>query len=80
MIVSDGDVTIDNLQGVTTIRSQNACSMSLHTVESAKLVIDAPRASVKMNLRSIHDVSQVLCDKAEIIVNDNFEKCKLFDH
>ena len=32
-----------------------------------------------MNLRSLHDTSYVHCSKAEIIVTENFSKCRIFD-
>jgi hypothetical protein len=49
------------------------------TVESAKLVVDAPLANVKLNLKSLHDVSYLRCAKAEIIVNEGFEKVLIYD-
>ena len=30
-------------------------------------------------MRSIHDVSFLHCAQAEIIVNENFDKCKIYD-
>ena len=47
--------------------------------ESAKLVVSAPKASIKINLRSIHDLSHLHCADAEIIINENFDKCAIFD-
>jgi len=79
LIISDDGMTIDNLQGVVTLKSSQFCIVALHTVESAKLIIDAPLAHVKMNLRSIHDISHVRCAKAEIIVHEGFDKCRVFD-
>lgn len=80
IIVSGGDVTIDNLQGVVTIVSDKTGSINLHTIESAKLVVDTPAVNLKMNLRSIHDVSHINCAKAEIVVTENFNKSRVFDH
>jgi formiminotetrahydrofolate cyclodeaminase len=48
-------------------------------VESAKLVINAPKANVKLNLKSIHDLSHLHCARAEIIVNESFDKCLVYD-
>jgi hypothetical protein len=53
--------------------------IDLMTVESAKLVVDAPLASVKLNLRSLHDSSYLRCAQAEIIVNEGFDKCLIYD-
>lgn len=48
-------------------------------VESAQLVIHAPKANVKLNLKSIHDLSHLHCMSAEIIVNEGFDKCLVYD-
>lgn len=48
-------------------------------VETAKLVINAPKANVKLNLKSIHDLSHLHCARAEIIVNESFDKCLVYD-
>lgn len=79
MITSEDDILIDNLQGVVTLHTSRASKIVLHTVESARMVINAPNAHVSLNLKSIHDLSHIHCASAEIIVGEGFNKCHIFD-
>ena len=54
-------------------------NVNLHTVESAKLVINAPNSHVSLNLKSLHDLSYIQCASAEIIVGEEFNKARIFD-
>ena len=76
---SEGDVLIDNLQGVVTLHTAKRINIQLHTVESAKLIINAPNAHVSLNLKSIHDLSHIHCASAEILISDSFDKCLIFN-
>ena len=67
------------MQGVVTLHTSKSTKISLHTVESAKMVINAPNAHVSLNLKSIHDLSHIHCASAEIIVGEDFSKCDIFD-
>ena len=78
-MTAEGDILIDNLQGVVTLHTNKASKISLHTVESAKMVINAPNAHVSLNLKSIHELSHIHCASAEIIVGESFSKCDIFD-
>lgn len=78
-ITGEEDILIDNLQGVVSLNTSKAAKISLHTVESALLQINAPNAHVSLNLKSIHDLSHINCASAEIIIGEGFEKCHIFD-
>ena len=78
-LTSQGDILIDNLQGVVTLHSAQANKIILHTVESAKLNIIAPNAHVSLNLKSIHDLSHIHCASAEITISDGFDKCLIYN-
>ena len=76
---ADGDILIDNLQGVVTLHTAKRINIQLHTVESAKLVINAPNAHVSLNLKSIHDLSHIHCASAEILISEGFDKCLIYN-
>ena len=76
---SEGDILIDNLQGVVTLHTAKRINIQLDTVESAKLIINAPNAHVSLNLKSIHDLSHIHCASAEILISDSFDKCLIFN-
>ena len=78
-MTSQGDILIDNLQGVVTLHSAEATKINLQTVESAKLNINAPNAHVSLNLKSIHDLSHIHCASAEITISDGFDKCLIYN-
>lgn len=75
----DSHVKVDNLQGVVAIRAGQATNIDLMTVESAKLFVTAPQSAVTVHLRSLHDDSVVHCSTAEIVVNEHFGKCRIYD-
>jgi maleate cis-trans isomerase len=79
MITSEDDILIDNMQGVVTLHTSRASKISLHTVESARMIINAPHAHVSLNLKSIHDLSYIHCASAEIIIGEGFDKCHIYD-
>ena len=72
-MTAEDDITIDSLQGVVTLQTSKASKILLHTVESAKMVINAPNAHVSLNLKSIHDLSYIHCASAEIIIGESFD-------
>jgi len=78
-LTSESDISIDNLQGVCTIHTNRDVKINLRTVGSAKLVINAPNATVSMNLKSLHDESFIHCKNLEILVGENFNACKIYD-
>lgn len=78
-MTAEDDILIDNMQGVVSLHTGKAAKIALHTVESAKMVIDAPNAHVSLNLKSIHDLSFIRCATAEIIIGETFDKCDIFD-
>ena len=79
MITAEDDILVDNMQGVVTLHTSKAANINLHTVESAKMVINAPNSHVSLNLKSIHDLSHIYCASAEIIVGENFDSCHIFN-
>ena len=79
LMTADDDIMIDSMHGVVTLHTSQPSKINLHTVESAKMVINAPRAHVSLNLKSIHDLSHINCHSAEIIVNEEFDQCDIYD-
>ena len=67
------------MQGVVTLHTSKSKNISLHTVEAAKMVINAPNSHVSLNLKSIHDLSHIHCASAEIIIGEGFSTCDIFD-
>ena len=78
-MTADDDILIDSMHGVVSLHTSQPSRINLHTVESAKMVINAPRAHVSLNLKSIHDLSYIHCQSAEIIVNEEFDQCDIYD-
>lgn len=76
---AEDDISVDNLQGVVSLHTSKPVKIALHTVESAKLVIDAPLAHVTLNLKSLHDYSYIHCASLELLLGENFQKCHIFD-
>ena len=72
-MTAEDDIHIDNMHGVVTLHTSQPSKINLHTVESVKMVINAPNAHVSLNLKSIHDLSYINCHSAEIIVNEEFD-------
>ena len=62
-----------------TINSGEPIRIVLQSVESAVLNINAPRAHVSLNLKSIQGDSQIHCSSAEITVSENNDKCIIYD-
>ena len=54
--------------------------IALGDLGSAKLIIDAPYASVEANLKSLHDDSFINCASASFNVGENFDEFHVFDH
>lgn len=79
LITSEEDISIDNLQGVVSLDTSKAVKITLDTVESALIRINAPNAHVSLTLKSIHDLCLINCASAEIVIGENFDKCKIFD-
>ena len=79
MITAEDDILVDNMQGVVTLHTNKAANINLTSVESAKMVINAPNAHVSLNLKSIHDLSHIYCATAEIVVGENFDSCHIFN-
>lgn len=79
VMTAEDDIQIDNMQGVVALHTSQGSKIDLHTVESAKMVIDAPNAHVSLNLKSIHDLSHIHCASAEIIVGEAFSACDIYD-
>ena len=79
IMTAEDDILIDNMQGVVALHTTKHSKISLHTVESAKMIIDAPNAHVSLNLKSIHDLSHIHCASAEIIVGEAFSACDIYD-
>ena len=48
MTGNESNIKVDNFQGVMKISTQSSGTISLGTVETAKFVIDAPNADVKL--------------------------------
>ena len=78
-LTSEDDIEVDSMHGVVALHTSKASKISLHTVESAKMVIDAPNAHVTLNLKSIHDLSHIHCASAEIILSESFNACDIYD-
>ena len=79
VMTAEEDIAIDNLQGVVSIHATKPSKIHLRTVESAKLVVDAPLSDVILNLKTIHDLSHINCNSAEITIGENFKACEIYD-
>ena len=79
LMTAEDDIMIDNMQGVVTLHTSKASNIALHTVESAKMVINAPNAHVSLNLKSIHDLSMIHCTSAELLIGEGFDACDIYD-
>lgn len=69
VLSSHDDILVDTLQGVLTLKSEKECNIEVQSVETTKLVIDAPHANVTLNLKSLHDLSHIRCKTASIFLS-----------
>jgi hypothetical protein len=70
-IKSSSDVSIDTLQGVATIESDDSVTISIGSAETLKLYVDAPRATVYLHVKSLHDSSFIKANKVCVSLSEN---------
>jgi len=78
-LTAEDDIMIDNLQGMVTINTARPIKIMLLSVESGRLLVNAPQAEVDLYLRSVDDLSLVNCRKANVFIGEDFEGCQLYD-
>mmetsp|Transcript_32147 Transcript_32147/g.39866 ORF Transcript_32147/g.39866 Transcript_32147/m.39866 type:complete len:115 (+) Transcript_32147:767-1111(+) len=78
-LTAEDDIMIDNLQGMVTINTARPIKIMLLSVESGRLLVNAPQAEVDLYLRSVDDLSLVNCRKVNVFIGEDFEGCQLYD-
>ena len=61
------------------IKTLASIKIHLGSVETLKLHIDAPNATLHMNLRSLHDNSFVNCKNVSITTFENNQSVRVYD-
>ena len=78
-LTAEEDIMIDNLQGMVTVNTAKPIKIMLLSVESGRLIVNAPNAEVDLYLRSVDDLSLVNCRKANVYIGEDFEGCQIYD-
>jgi hypothetical protein len=78
-IIGESSISIDSIQGVASIYSEAPIKIRLGSAETLKLIIEAPKASLEINLRSLHDNSFVNCKDVTITTTENNNLFQIFD-
>ena len=78
-ITADDDIMIDNLQGMVNLHTSKGVNITLFSVESGRLVVNAPQAHVDLYIRSVDDLSLVHCNSANIFIGEDFDGCQIYD-
>ena len=78
-IKAENDIMIDNLQGMVNLHTSKPVKITLFSVESGRLIVNAPNSEIDIYLRSVDDLSLVNCRKANIFIDEEFEGCQIFD-
>ena len=78
-IIGESLISIDSIQGVASIKSESPIKIRLGSAETLKLIIDAPEASLEINLRSLHDNSFVNCKDVTITTTESNNLFQVYD-
>ena len=78
-MTAEDDIVVDNMQGTITVNTAKPIKIMLLSVESGRLVVNAPEAEVDLYLRSVDDLSLVNCRKANVFIGEDFEGCQIYD-
>jgi hypothetical protein len=61
------------------ISSGSKINIDLNTIETLKLKLNAPYASVSINLRTLHDHSIINCHSIDITLLEDFKQASIYD-
>lgn len=78
-VTAGDDIMIDNLQGMVNLQTSKAVKITLFSVESGRLIVNAPEAHIDIYLRSVDDLSLIHCRSANIFIGEEFDGCQIFD-
>ena len=57
------------------LHTSKPVNITLFSVESGRIVVNAPQAHVDLYLRSVDDLSLVHCRSVNIFIGEDFEGC-----
>ncbi|CDW72428.1 UNKNOWN [Stylonychia lemnae] len=78
-IFGNNQIYIENMQGVVNLTQKSQSRIQLNAVENGKFQIHAPETQVILHLRSLHDISYVMCKSLELLLPDDLENCNIYD-